>query len=68
MGPKPVYTLWSYGQAGYSAGSDQRVGRLEHDDQTHGKLNIEVVRVGTRHGSYIRQLQQTVECRGPVAF
>ena len=37
MGPKPACTLWPYGQADDSAGSDQRVGRPGHDDQTLGK-------------------------------
>ena len=68
MGPKPVYTLWPYGQAGDSAGSDQRVDRLGHDGQTLYTQNIEAVGVDTRHGNYIRQFQQTVECRGPVVL
>ena len=66
MGPKPMYTLWPYGQAGDSAGIDQRVDRLGHDDQTLYTRNIEAADVGTKYGSYIRQLQQTVECHGPV--
>ena len=68
MGPKPVYTLWLYGQAGDSAGSDQRVDRLGHDGHSLYTQNIEAVGVDTRHGNYICQFQQTVECRGPVVL
>ena len=45
MGPKPVYTLWPYGQAGDSAGRDQRVDRLRHDGQTLYTQNIKAVGV-----------------------
>ena len=66
--PKPAYTPWPYGRANDSAGSDQRVERLGNDDQTLGKQNIELVGVGTRHGSCIHQLHQIAGYRDRVVF
>ena len=52
MGPKPAYTLWPHGQAGDSAGSDQRADRPGHDDQIHGRSNIGPVDADTKLYNY----------------
>ena len=66
MGPKPVYTLWPYGQAGDSAGSDQGVDRPGHDDQIHGRSNIGPVGGNTIHDNCNFQLRQNRGCPGSI--
>ena len=59
--PKPERTLWPYGRAGDSAGTDQREDRLGRDDQTRDRRDTREVDEDTTCGVHNIKLEQNKE-------